>query len=109
MTVWYTELLSLVSCFVFLFFVFLLEKPQKIDVFEDYLYIKLYDQSIIKMNKFGNGNGTFLINGYRSSDIGILHPLKQNRNSKSICNAAPLPHSQVSFGIKAYHSKHNLT
>lgn len=71
-----------------LFFFFLLEKPQKIDVFEDYLYIKLYDQSIIKMNKFGNGNGTFLINGYRSSDIGILHPLKQNRNSKSLRSAA---------------------
>lgn len=67
--------------FSFLFFLSI-EKPQKIDVFEDYLYIKLYDQSIIKMNKFGNGNGTFLINGYRSSDIGILHPLKQNRNSK---------------------------
>lgn len=59
-----------------------IEKPQKIDVFEDYLYIKLYDQSIIKMNKFGNDNGTYLLKGYRSSDIGILHPLKQNRNSK---------------------------
>lgn len=34
------------------------------------------------MNKFGNDNGTYLLKGYRSSDIGILHPLKQNRNSK---------------------------
>lgn len=59
-----------------------IEKPQKIDVFEDYLYIKLYDQSIIKMNKFGVDNGTYLLKGYRSSDIGILHPLKQNRNSE---------------------------
>ncbi|XP_037949071.1 prolow-density lipoprotein receptor-related protein 1-like [Teleopsis dalmanni] len=65
------------------------EKPQKIDVFEDYLYIKLYDQSIIKMNKFGNENGTYLLKGYRSSDIGILHPLKQNRNVTNPCNKEP--------------------
>ncbi|XP_037895975.1 low-density lipoprotein receptor-related protein 1B isoform X2 [Glossina fuscipes] len=65
------------------------EKPQKIDVFEDYLYIKLYDQSIIKMNKFGNDNGTYLLKGYRSSDIGILHPLKQNRNITNPCSKEP--------------------
>ncbi|XP_046809386.1 low-density lipoprotein receptor-related protein 1 [Lucilia cuprina] len=65
------------------------EKPQKIDVFEDYLYIKLYDQSIIKMNKFGNDNGTYLLKGYRSSDIGILHPLKQNRNITNPCAKEP--------------------
>ncbi|XP_002138212.3 prolow-density lipoprotein receptor-related protein 1 isoform X1 [Drosophila pseudoobscura] len=65
------------------------EKPQKIDVFEDYLYIKLYDQSIIKMNKFGNDNGTYLLKGYRSSDIGILHPMKQNRNISNPCLKDP--------------------
>ncbi|XP_055918086.1 low-density lipoprotein receptor-related protein 1 isoform X3 [Eupeodes corollae] len=65
------------------------EKPQKIDVFEDYLYIKLYDQSIIKMNKFGNDNGTYLLKGYRSSDIGILHPLKQNKNITNPCAKEP--------------------
>ncbi|XP_030387623.1 low-density lipoprotein receptor-related protein 1 [Scaptodrosophila lebanonensis] len=65
------------------------EKPQKIDVFEDYLYIKLYDQSIIKMNKFGNDNGTYLLKGYRSSDIGILHPMKQNRNITNPCAKEP--------------------
>lgn len=65
------------------------DKPQKIDVFEDSLYIKLYDQSIIKMNKFGldsgsDGNGTYLLkaNIFRSSDISIIHPLKQNINGK---------------------------
>ncbi|XP_067627209.1 prolow-density lipoprotein receptor-related protein 1 isoform X1 [Eurosta solidaginis] len=65
------------------------EKPQKIDVFEDYLYIKLYDQSIIKMNKFGVDNGTYLLKGYRSSDIGILHVLKQNRNITNPCAKDP--------------------
>ncbi|XP_034653858.1 prolow-density lipoprotein receptor-related protein 1 isoform X1 [Drosophila subobscura] len=71
------------------------EKPQKIDVFEDYLYIKLYDQSIIKMNKFGNDNGTYLLKGYRSSDIGILHPMKQNRNISNPCLKDPCKTSKA--------------
>ncbi|XP_001985922.2 low-density lipoprotein receptor-related protein 1 isoform X2 [Drosophila grimshawi] len=71
------------------------EKPQKIDVFEDYLYIKLYDQSIIKMNKFGNDNGTYLLKGYRSSDIGILHPMKQNRNISNPCGKDPCKASRA--------------
>ncbi|XP_043066692.1 low-density lipoprotein receptor-related protein 1 isoform X1 [Drosophila bipectinata] len=71
------------------------EKPQKIDVFEDYLYIKLYDQSIIKMNKFGNDNGTYLLKGYRSSDIGILHPMKQNKNISNPCGKDPCKASRA--------------
>ncbi|XP_023030772.1 low-density lipoprotein receptor-related protein 1 [Drosophila willistoni] len=71
------------------------DKPQKIDVFEDYLYIKLYDQSIIKMNKFGHGNGTYLLKGYRSSDIGILHPMKQNRNISNPCAKDPCKASRA--------------
>ncbi|XP_055372745.1 prolow-density lipoprotein receptor-related protein 1 [Condylostylus longicornis] len=65
------------------------EKPQKIDVFEDFVYIKLYDQSIIKLNKFGHDNGTYLLKGYRSSDIGIIHYLKQNQNISNPCSINP--------------------
>lgn len=57
--------------------------PHNIDVFEDYLYITLYNQSIIKLHKFGTDNGTVLLESFhRSSDIMIMHPLKQDSNSK---------------------------
>lgn len=58
--------------------------PKRLQVFEDSVYIALYDQSIYKINKFGVGNGEVLIENFqRSSDIFILHPLKQNLNSKT--------------------------
>lgn len=58
--------------------------PHNIDVFEDFLYITLYDQSIIKLHKFGTDNGTVLLESFhRSSDIMIMHPLKQDSNSKN--------------------------
>lgn len=57
--------------------------PHNIDVFEDFLYITLYNQSIIKLHKFGTDNGTVLLESFhRSSDIMIMHPLKQDSNSK---------------------------
>lgn len=56
--------------------------PHNIDVFEDFLYVTLYNQSIIKLHKFGTDNGTVLLETFhRSSDIGIMHPLKQDSNS----------------------------
>lgn len=58
--------------------------PHSIDVFEDFLYITLYNQSIIKINKFGGDNGIILLESFhRSSDIMIMHPLKQDSNSES--------------------------
>lgn len=58
--------------------------PHNIDVFEDFLYITLYNQSIIKLHKFGIDNGTVLLESFhRSSDIMIMHPLKQDSNSKN--------------------------
>lgn len=57
--------------------------PKRLQVFEDSLYITLYNQNIYKMNKFGHGDGVVLLDGsQRASDILILNPLRQNRNSK---------------------------
>lgn len=57
--------------------------PKRLQVFEDSLYIALYDQTIYKINKFGIDQGEVLVKSFqRTSDIFILHPLKQNLNSK---------------------------
>lgn len=57
-------------------------RPMKIDIFEDDLYALLYDQSIWKMNKYGRDDGTRMMESiHRTSDILIMHPLKQPSNS----------------------------
>lgn len=57
--------------------------PKRLQVFEDSVYIALYDQTIYKINKFGVDKGELLVENFqRASDIFILHPLKQNLNSK---------------------------
>lgn len=57
--------------------------PHNIDVFEDYLYITLYNQSIIKIHKFGTDDGAVLLETFhRSSDIMIMHPSKQDSQSE---------------------------
>lgn len=68
--------------------------PHNIDVFEDYLYITLYNQSIIKLHKFGIDSGTVLLESFhRSSDIMIMHPLKQDSNSKTFdCKTLHITH-----------------
>lgn len=65
----------------FTFFIAML--PKRLQVFEDSIYIALYDQTIYKINKFGIDKGEVLVENFqRASDIFILHPLKQNLNSK---------------------------
>lgn len=62
-------------------------KPKVLDVFEDSIYVILYNQSILKLNKFGKDNGTDVFQGtrgYRSSDLNYIHPLKQNRIGRSL-------------------------
>lgn len=57
--------------------------PHSIDVFEDFLYITLYNQSVIKLHKFGTENETvLLVSSHRSSDVLVMHPLKQDSNSE---------------------------
>lgn len=56
--------------------------PKRIQVFEDSLYITLYDQSIYRINKFGRNKGDVLVESFqRASDLFILHPLRQDLNS----------------------------
>lgn len=57
--------------------------PKKIQVFEDSLYITLYDQTIYRINKFGLNKGEVLVESFqRASDLFILHPLRQDSKSK---------------------------
>lgn len=65
-----------------------LAKPTKLDVFEDFLYVTLHNQSIIKVNKFGFGNiETELQGSQRSHTIAVIHPLKQYLNVSNPCGA----------------------
>lgn len=60
-------------------------KPKLLDVFEDTVYVILYNQNILRLNKFGRDNGTEVFQGtrgYRSSDLHYIHPLKHNRKGK---------------------------
>lgn len=59
--------------------------PKRLQVFEDSLYITLYDQTIYRIDKFGNTTGEVLVESFqRASDIFILHPLRQDQSSKSL-------------------------
>jgi hypothetical protein len=62
------------------------EKPYKIEVFEDNLYVSTYQSNnIIKLNKFGYGDLIYLMRGLnRASDILIVQENKQTKNSKFI-------------------------
>lgn len=56
----------------------LAQRPFKIDVFEDDIFVTLFDHSMLRMHKFGYDNGTIEYNLFnRLSDIKVLHPLKQ--------------------------------
>lgn len=56
--------------------------PKRLQVFEDSLYIALYDQTIYRVNKFGHDKGAVLVGSFqRASYLRILHPLKQDVKS----------------------------
>lgn len=62
---------------------FLATLPKRIQVFEDSLYITLYDQTIYRINKFGHNEGEVLVESFqRASDLFILHPLRQDSKSE---------------------------
>lgn len=60
------------------------ERPFKLDVFEDSLYVTTYHtHHIIGMDKFGRQNGTYLVQSLpRVSDIIIVQENKQDKTSK---------------------------
>lgn len=69
--------------------------PFKLDVFEDSVYVTLYDQTVVKLNKFNGEHVKTVLAGYsRSSDVLLMHPLKQFINTTSPCDLNPcLPNS----------------
>lgn len=73
-------------------------KPKLLDIFEDSIYVILYNQSILKLNKFGRDNGTEVFQGtrgYRSSDLHYIHPLKHNRKAANPCTMYPCHESAI--------------
>lgn len=57
--------------------------PKRIQVFEDSLYITLFDQTVYRINKFGHNKGSVLVENFqRASDLFVLHPLRQDPKSK---------------------------
>ncbi|XP_058055099.1 prolow-density lipoprotein receptor-related protein 1 [Anopheles bellator] len=75
-------------------------KPKLLDVFEDSVYVILYNQNILKLNKYGRDNGTYMNeeqhrSGYRSSDVHFIHPLKHDRTVANPCKLNPCHESAV--------------
>lgn len=76
-------LFSVFSNFFLLFCLFAVMMPERIAVFEDTLYITLFNHSVYRMNKFGLNKGELLTTSLQySTDLLILHPLRQNTKSE---------------------------
>lgn len=55
--------------------------PIRLDVFEDTLYVKLYDQTIMRLNKYSGEHSKIIMAAYTlTSDLVVVHPLKQVYN-----------------------------
>lgn len=79
--------------------------PKRLQVFEDSLYITLYDQTIYRINKFGHNKGEVLVESFqRASDLFILHPLRQDTKSAYFFNYffKSKFHSFVSINILSF-------
>lgn len=55
------------------------EKPFKLDVFEDYVYMTtIPSNAVIRLDKFGKSNVTYLIRGLnKANDIILVHEKRQ--------------------------------
>ncbi|XP_063218358.1 prolow-density lipoprotein receptor-related protein 1 [Bacillus rossius redtenbacheri] len=73
------------------------EKPFKLDVFEDNLYVSTYQvNNVLKINKFGRGNFTYLVQSLnRASDILIVQENKQTKNLSNPCDLNPCHESAL--------------
>lgn len=63
---------------------FMEDKPYKLEVFEDTIYVSTYHtHNIMRMDKFGKKNSTYLVQGLpRLSDILIVQENKQDKTRK---------------------------
>lgn len=58
--------------------------PIRLDVFEDSLYVTLYDQTIERLNKYSGLHSKIILAEYtKTSDLVVVHPLKQVYNGNS--------------------------
>nr|XP_042899679.1 low-density lipoprotein receptor-related protein 1 isoform X4 [Parasteatoda tepidariorum] len=62
------------------------EKPYKIDVFEDYIYMTTTpSNAVIRMDKFGHGNVTFLVRSLNKANDIVLVQEKRQINHSTPC------------------------
>lgn len=75
------------------------DKPYKLEVFEDMLYITTYHtHNIFRMDKFGRKNGTYLVQGLpRVSTILIVQENKQDKSSNVIFLVLSYLHFNTKF------------
>ncbi|GIY95881.1 low-density lipoprotein receptor-related protein 2 [Caerostris extrusa] len=58
------------------------EKPYKIDVFEDFLYTTTPSNAVVRLDKFGHGNLTYLIYGLNKANDIVL--VQENRQMNTV-------------------------
>ncbi|KAJ9584467.1 hypothetical protein L9F63_021192, partial [Diploptera punctata] len=89
------------------------EKPYKMEVFEDNLYVSTFQtNNIFKLNKFGHGNITYLLQGLnRASDILIVQENKQTKNLTNPCGSSPCDNSSMCLltTVKSNSNRNNST
>lgn len=52
-------------------------------MFEDTLYVTLFDNTVVRMNKFSGEHTKVLLSAFtRVFDVVVMHPLKQTYNSE---------------------------
>uniref|UniRef100_A0A336MF06 CSON015005 protein n=1 Tax=Culicoides sonorensis TaxID=179676 RepID=A0A336MF06_CULSO len=87
-----------------------LAKPQKIDVFEDYLYVTLQNQSIIKLNKYGNGPIEHVLDSnHRAYSLAMVHQLKQYLEASNPCTTNTCDSSAICLLSSANGSRRTCT
>lgn len=73
-------------------------KPYRIEVFEDYVYMSLYqDDNVLKLHKFGKGETKSIAQGVKSriSDISIVQEKKQDKDLYNPCENDPCHESAL--------------
>lgn len=65
-------------------------RPYKLEIFEDYAYVSLYEnENVLRMNKFGRNEAKSIIQGVRSrmSDVVIVQESKQEKDLYNPCQS----------------------
>lgn len=85
-------------------------RPEKLDVFEDFLYITLQNQTIIKLNKYGHGEVEHLLDAnQRAYSLAIVHQLKQSSEAANPCTTNSCDSSAICLLSSANGSRRTCT